>query len=91
LAGAETDVAERNHENGSWHEWHKVKRARRSKFHQWLTESVRHPGLLEHVASAIALMKAAGSRDEFKKMIDEPMSKYKEMPLIDDLEDGEGD
>lgn len=54
---------------------------------QRLTEDVGHPKLREHLASVIALMKAADTWDQFMGMMDRSLRKYKELPLFDGQED----
>lgn len=44
--------------------------ARKSKHHQWLTEDLGIPALSQHLHAVLALMRASGSWDDFKKMID---------------------
>ncbi|MEM0982705.1 MAG: P63C domain-containing protein [Planctomycetota bacterium] len=55
---------------------------RRNKHFQLLTEDVGDPRLREHLASVVALMRAASKWDEFRKMIDRALPKYKEAPLF---------
>ena len=54
--------------------------------HRRLTEDVGHPKLLQHLASVTALMRAAETWDQFKKMADRALPKYKHLPLFDGLE-----
>lgn len=49
---------------------------RRHKHFQWLTEDIGDPRLREHLASVIALMRAATSWDQFKKLIDRSLPRY---------------
>jgi hypothetical protein len=54
------------------------------KLHQRLTEDVGHPRLREHLASVITLMKASDQWEEFHKMLERALPKYKDMPLFND-------
>ena len=47
-------------------------------YHRWLTEEVGHPRLQEHIASVIALMKAATSWRQFMAMLNRALPKYGE-------------
>lgn len=58
----------------------------KKKMFQRLTEEVGDPKLREHLASVVALMKAADSWQQFIDMIDRALPKYKPMPLFDALE-----
>ena len=51
-------------------------------FHR-LTEEVGDPKLREHLASAVALMKAADDWPQFMKLIDKALPRYKTAPLFD--------
>lgn len=52
------------------------------KLFQRLTEQVGHPKLLEHLASVVALMKAADDWDQFMRMLDRALPPYgKTLPL----------
>lgn len=53
---------------------------------QRLTEDVGHPKLREHLASVIALMKAADNWDHFMPMIDRALPRYVELPLFEGQE-----
>jgi hypothetical protein len=53
------------------------------RFFQRLTDDVGHPKLREHLASVIALMKAADTWDQFMGMMDRSLKKYKELPLFE--------
>ena len=46
------------------------------KYHQRLTEDVGHPKLREHLASVIALMKAAPNWAIFERLINRALPKY---------------
>ena len=50
---------------------------------QRLTDDMGHPKLREHLASVIALMKAADTWDQFMTMMDRSLKKYKELPLFE--------
>ncbi|HEY2171759.1 MAG TPA: hypothetical protein VGJ30_19195, partial [Candidatus Angelobacter sp.] len=53
------------------------------KLFQRLTEDVGHPKLREHLASVTALMKASDKWEQFMKMVDRSLPRYKELPLFD--------
>jgi hypothetical protein len=55
----------------------------KKKMFQRLTKEVGDPKLKEHLASVVALMKAADDWPGFIKMIDRALPKYKPMPLFD--------
>lgn len=59
---------------------------RKHKHHQWLTEDIGHPKLREHIASVVTLMKASDRWEQFKKMLDRVLPKYKPLPLLDPLD-----
>ena len=59
------------------------KGTRKYHHHRWLTRDVGHPRLREHLASVIALMKAAARWDDFKRMIERALPKYGDLPLIE--------
>jgi hypothetical protein len=53
------------------------------KFFQWLTPNLGHPRLREHLAAVTALMKAAGTWEEFKKSLDRALPRQIAMPLFE--------
>lgn len=55
----------------------------RHKMFQRLTEEIGDPKLREHLASVVALMKAADDWPQFMKMIDRSLPRYKPMPLFE--------
>jgi hypothetical protein len=57
------------------------------RFFQRLTDDVGHPKLREHLASVIALMKAADTWDQFMGMMERSLKKYKELPLFEGNEE----
>lgn len=59
------------------------KGTRPHRHHQWLTRDIGHPLLREHLASLIALMKAAANWNEFWRMVQRALPKYGELPLIE--------
>jgi hypothetical protein len=59
----------------------------KKKMFQRLTEEIGDPKLREHLASVVALMKAADSWPQFIEMIDRALPKYKPLPLFDDLKE----
>lgn len=58
----------------------------KKKMFQRLTAAVGDPKLKEHLASVVALMKAADDWPGFIKMIDRALPKYKPMPLFEAVE-----
>jgi len=60
---------------------------RRNKHHQWLTDDLGHPKLIQHLSAVTALMKASDSWDQFKTLLDKAIPKYQEMPLFVGVED----
>ena len=55
---------------------------RKRKHHQWLTEDVGDPRLREHLASVIALMRAADNKDIFMTMVNRSLPRYLPAPLF---------
>jgi hypothetical protein len=55
----------------------------KKKMFQRLTEEIGDPKLKEHLASVVALMKAADTWPQFIAMIDRALPKYKPLPLFD--------
>jgi hypothetical protein len=56
---------------------------RRNKHHQWLTDQVGHPKLVQHLDKLISMMKMFDAWDEFRERLDRALPKYQEMPLLD--------
>ncbi|HEY6273431.1 MAG TPA: hypothetical protein VIX19_15740, partial [Terriglobales bacterium] len=56
------------------------------KMFQRLTEDIGDPKLREHLASVVALMKAADDWQQFHKMINRSLPRYLPMPLFDAVE-----
>ena len=50
---------------------------------QRLTDDIGHPKLREHLASVIALMRAADTWEQFISMIDRSLKRYKVLPLFE--------
>lgn len=48
---------------------------RRAHHHRWLTEDVGHPALAQHLHAVIGLMRAAGSWDQFYRMMNRAFPK----------------
>jgi len=48
---------------------------RKAKHHQWLSEDVGHPALAQHLHAVIGLMRASGSWDSFKVLVDRAFPK----------------
>jgi hypothetical protein len=55
------------------------------KMFQRLTEEIGDPKLREHLASVVALMKAADDWAQFMAMIDRALPRYKPLPLFDHI------
>lgn len=55
----------------------------KKKLFQGLTEEVGDPKLKEHLASVVALMKAADEWTQFMKMLDRALPRYRPMPLFE--------
>lgn len=55
------------------------------KLFQRLTEDVGHPKLKEHLASVVALMRAADDWDGFERMLNRALPKYADMPLFESV------
>lgn len=75
MGGVFDELRKRNPKN--------AKGARKQRHHQWLTEDIGHPKLREHIASVIALMKAATKWEDFKRMINRALPKWEDLPLFD--------
>lgn len=59
----------------------------RHRLFQHLTEDIGHPKLREHLASVIALMKAADKWDQFMVMMDRSLKRHTPLPLFDGQDD----
>lgn len=55
------------------------------KMFQYLTENLGDPRFREHLASVVALMKAADDWPQFMEMINRSLPRYIPMPLFDEL------
>jgi hypothetical protein len=55
----------------------------KQKLFQRLTEDVGHPKLREHLASLVALMRAADDWDTFERMLNRALPKYADLPLFE--------
>ena len=60
---------------------------RKHKHHQWLTMDVGHPKLRDHLNGVLALMRAASSWDQFKRMIDRAFPKINTTLMLQFPED----
>lgn len=60
---------------------------RKHRHHQWLTDNVGHPKLLEHLSAVTTLMKVSDDWDLFKAMLDRGKPKYSKLPLFRDVQD----
>jgi hypothetical protein len=58
----------------------------KNKLFQRLTDDIGHPRLREHLASLVALMRAADDWDGFLRLLDRALPKYSDLPLFDGLE-----
>ncbi|MBN1490735.1 MAG: P63C domain-containing protein [Phycisphaerae bacterium] len=56
---------------------------RKHKHHQWLTEEIGHPKLLQHLFAVTILMKAHDDWDTFHEKLDRTLPKYIPMPLFE--------
>ena len=56
------------------------------RLYRRLTEDIGHPKLLQHLSAVTALMRACDSWEQFKKMIDRSLPKYRAMPLLEGIE-----
>lgn len=56
---------------------------RKSKHHQWLTDDIGHPKLLQHLAAVTALMRGHTDWDSFYEMLDRSLKKWTKLPLWD--------
>jgi hypothetical protein len=54
--------------------------------HRRLTDDIGHPKLLQHLASVTALMRASETWEQFKKMVNRALPKYKSLPLLEGIE-----
>ena len=63
---------------------------RKNKHHQWLTEDLGHPKLLQHLSALVALMRASQTWEQFKEMVNRALPKYVKLPLFDGIDGLEG-
>lgn len=69
----------------------KNKNGRRGvKLHQWLSEEVGHPRLLQHLGLVIGLMKISKNYDQFRAYLEEAAPMPVSMPLFDQLDEEDG-
>lgn len=54
---------------------------RKARHHQWLTEDIGHPKLLQHLAAVIALMKISDNWPDFMKLLDRALPRYAAMVI----------
>lgn len=59
---------------------------RKAKHHQWLSEDVGHPKLLQHLGAVVGLMKISDSWDVFKERLDMVAPVMEECPLFAELQ-----
>jgi len=48
---------------------------RKARHHQWLTDEIGHPQLAQHLYAVVGLMRAAGSWEQFKSMLNRAFPK----------------
>lgn len=60
---------------------------RKAKHHQWLTENIGHPKLLQHLSAVIALMKVSKNYESFKKLLDQALPTWDDEPNLFRQED----
>jgi hypothetical protein len=64
---------------------------RKSRHHQWLTEQIGHPKLLQHLSAVVALMRISknGDYSGFKSILDRALPKYVDgsLPFADSPEE----
>jgi hypothetical protein len=56
---------------------------RKSKNHQWLTETVGHPKLLQLLGSEVTLMRMSTDEAGFRELVDKFHPPFKPLPLLD--------
>jgi len=72
------------------HERNPVENGRRkAAHHQWLSEGVGHPRLIQHLGTVIGLMKISDDWDTFKKWLDKAAPIYEDLPLLAGLDDAD--
>jgi len=59
---------------------------RKNKHHQWLTDDLGHPKLLQHLSALIALMRASTTWRQFQGMVNIALPKQIKLPLFDGLD-----
>jgi hypothetical protein len=52
-----------------------------------VSDNIGHPKFREHLASVIALMKAADTWEQFMAMMERSLKKYKELPLFEGMDE----
>ena len=62
---------------------------RRHKHHQWLTESMGHPKLLNHMTMVVGLMRASDDYDQFQTMLNRAAPVYRDAPLFAEIIESE--
>jgi hypothetical protein len=84
---------DRGHDMRRWPERAELKRLTprdekgraKNRLFQWLAEDVGHLKLREHLASIIALMRAADDWETFERMLNRALPRYGDLPLFDGL------
>jgi hypothetical protein len=59
---------------------------RSSKHHQWLTQDLGHPKLLQHLSALTALMRASTTWIQFERMVNVALPKQISLPLFDAID-----
>jgi len=55
---------------------------RSAKHHQWLSDDVGHPKLLQHLGLVVGLMKVSDDWEGFKGFLDKAAPDYSGLPLL---------
>lgn len=68
----------------------RVNGRRKERNHQWLSDNVGHPKLIQHLGSVITLMRLNTTYEKFHEMLDRIHPLYRTYPLFEHM-DGEND
>ena len=55
---------------------------RKHKHHQWLTDGIGHPKLLEHLGAVVAMMRLSDTWESFMEKLNDLAPSYKKHPLL---------
>lgn len=55
---------------------------RKTKYHQWLSEDLGHPKLIQHLGLVVGLMKVSDTWDRFVEFMDKAAPSWKKHPLF---------